>query len=141
MAKMFAVLLGVIVLFGAAGSHRSSLSAQVTGMTVPMTGTVVSASGQPVAGAQVLFIRNATTAFGARSSSNLGSARTDESGRFSFGSIAVKSELDFPLENSLRLEYHVTSADGRPFELDNVTFTAPRKGSAIASIAADIHVR
>ena len=141
MAKMFAVLLGAIVLFGAAGSLRSSLSAQVTGMTVPMTGTVVNVSGQPVPGAQVLFVRNATTAFGGRSSGNLGIARTDESGHFSFGPVAVKSELAFPLENSLRLEYYVIRPNGQPFQLDNVTFTAPRNGSAIVSIAADIRVR
>src|SRR5688572_26230667 len=104
MAKMSAVLLGVIVLFGAAGSLRSSLSAQATGRAIPMTGTVVNLSGLPVAGAHVLFVRSATTAFGGRTSASLGSARTDESGHFSFGPLDVQSELAFPLENSMRLE-------------------------------------
>ena len=140
MAKTFAVLIGVIVFFGAAGSLRSSLSAQATGRAVPMTGTVVNVSGQPVAGALVVFVRNATTAFGGQSSENLGRARTDENGHFSFGPLDVQSELAFPLENSIRLEYVVVGPSGQPFKLDNVRFTAPRNGAAIASIAADIRV-
>ena len=142
MAKMFAVLLGVIVFFSAAGSLRSSLSAaQATGRAVPMTGTVVNVSSQPVAGALVVFVRNATTAFGGRTSEILGRARTDENGHFSFGSLDVQSELAFPLENSIRLEYVVVGPNGQPFMLDSVRFTAPRSGSAIASIAAEIRVQ
>lgn len=142
MAKRFAVLVGVIgLLCGAAGSVRSSLSAQGTGRTIPVTGIVVDGSGAPVAGAHVVLLRHSQSVNG-EGGSTLAQADTDRTGAFSFGSINLQTEIRFPLETGARLQYIVSSAGGdRPLPI-NIEFTAPRSGPdyAVTSVYAKLTV-
>ena len=68
------------------------------------------------------------------------SAHTDRQGAFSFGNLALDTEVRFPLETARRFEYLVTDRSGQ-LSVDGVTFVAPRAGGAVASVAASIRLR
>ena len=105
-----------------------------------MGGTVRDVNGQPVPGASVILQRRATTATGGSSLQLVAEARTDERGAFSLGVVPLETEIQFPLETAVRLDYEVSRA-GTSTIVDAVTFSAPRAGNLLASIDAHIRVR
>jgi hypothetical protein len=59
--------------------------------------------------------------------------------RVGFGEVALKSQVDFPLETGVSIEF-VVMIDGKRPTIDSVQFTAPRSDSTVSSIAAEIWV-
>lgn len=118
----------------------SMVGAQSSRRAIPMSGAVVNAQGLPIAGASVLLLRHTTSAMGGEAEAIVAQGRTDQQGLFSLGSVALDTEIAFPLETGLRFDYLV-KRDGASLEVAGVTFTAPRDGVLVASVAARISVR
>lgn len=118
-----------------------ALAAQESPKGPLMSGTVKAVgSGQPVSGAHVWLIRHATNnATHGESLEILAKGQTDETGRFSFGSVTLRNELEFPLEGSISIEYGIMK-DGQSLRVIDANFSAPRRDSVITSIEANLLV-
>jgi hypothetical protein len=131
----FALTILAVVSFGAMAG------AQVDGArSIPMGGTIEDSQGRPVGGASVVLVRRATYARGGASVARVATGRSDDRGAFSFGAVAIETEVAFPLETAVRFDYEVFR-DGADVRVDAVSFTAPRSGGALASVAAQIRLR
>jgi hypothetical protein len=133
--SVFALAIVAVASLGVmAGAQSASARA------IPMTGTIEDAQGRPVSGATVVLIRRATSAAGGASMAIVANGRSDDRGAFSFGTVPLATAVAFPLETSARFEYEVFR-DGANAGVDAVTFTAPRSGGELASVAAQIRLR
>jgi hypothetical protein len=130
----------LVLAVGSVLALGSLIEAQTPRHTIPMGGTVVDLQGIPVGGADVFFNRRSTFASGGTTVEMVASARTDPQGGFSFGSVPLVTDLAFPLETAVRFDYEVRR-QGEVRPLEEVTFSAPRKGTALASISASLRVR
>ncbi len=107
---------------------------------IPMSGVVLDATRAPVANADVLLIRHAGRSRN-HSSEILARGTTDTAGKFSFGPVALNTDVAFPLETQASWEYEVFTKDG-PRSVQSVAFTAPRNNAAIiTSVSAEIQIR
>jgi len=132
---------GVVAMAMAVLAVGSLAVAQNSRPALPMSGAVVDLQGSPVAGANVLLSRLATSARGARGFETVAQARTDAQGRFTFGSVRLDTSVAFPLETGVRFEYSVQQ-DNRQRAVSDVSYTAPRDRSGVVeSINASIHVQ
>ena len=119
-----------------------SVFARVQNRGLPVSGSVRTLAGLPVAGATVILVRHTwrDSAQDAEGHQTLAQATTDEQGAFSFGTIDLKTEMAFPLETGLQLEYKVF-ASGRERRVGDVAFTAPRNEDySLRSVSAKIMV-
>ena len=130
--------LAVIVISVIAAS--SMVGAQNSRRAIPMSGTVVNAQGLPVANANVGLNRHFLFASGGEGAEGVAQGRTDEQGDFSLGVVALDTDVAFPLETGVRFDYSVFRAGVRA-NVQSVTFTAPRDGTAVASVTARITIR
>ena len=136
MARRILVLVVLLITAG-------SVFARVQNRGLPVSGSVLTAAGLPVAGASVRLVRHTWREGGQNSAEGhqtLAQATTDEQGGFSFGTIDLKTEMAFPLETGLQLEYQVFSG-GRERRVGDVAFTAPRNDDySLRSVSAKITV-
>jgi len=132
-------ILLLVVMLATAGS----VFARVQNRGLPVSGSVRTFAGLPVAGATVVLVRHTWrdgVQDGAEGHQTLAQAKTDEQGAFSFGAIDLKTEMAFPLETGLQLEYKVFAA-GRERRIGDVAFTAPHNEDySLRSVSAKIMV-
>ena len=108
---------------------------------IPMSGVVLDASRAPVANADVLLIRHAGRSQSQQSSEILARGTTDTAGKFSFGLVALNTDVAFPLETQVSWEYEVFTKDGTR-SVQSVAFTAPRNNAAVITlVSAEIQIR
>ena len=132
------ILAGIVVGMATLGVRAASNTTPP--LVVPMSGSIVDAQNQPVAGADVILERQATSATGGQSLQTVASGRTDARGGFTLDVVSLDTEVRFPLETEVRLTYGVRHAD-RSAAIDSVTFTAPRSAGAITSVEARIRLK
>jgi len=115
---------------------------------IPITGTVLERvfrpappyDLRPVAGAEVLLMRDAFRLDESHSREILAKGKTDANGRFDLGSVHLRAEIRFPLETAAELKYAVVTG-GRSRVVDWISFTAPRQNLAVTSVSATIYVK
>jgi hypothetical protein len=105
-----------------------------------MSGTVIDVTGAPLADAHVALVRHTGRPPDSEGIEILAQGQTDPQGQFVFGDVALKTELVFPLETAIWLEYAVEK-QGVTRRVDTIRFTAPRKASIVTSVEAELHVR
>jgi hypothetical protein len=108
--------------------------------TLPMSGTVIDLMGRPVADLDVTLTRHSFRPPDHEGFQSVAYAKTDSQGKFSFGDVAVNTEIAFPLETGAVFEYEVRK-DRAQRLIDNIKFTAPRTDSVVTSVSAEIYVR
>jgi hypothetical protein len=115
------------------------LRAQAAPNRTPVSGTVVNVADAPLANAQVMLQRHTFRPPDVEGFESLAHGQTDAHGQFALGDVALKAELEFPIETGVLFEFLV-SKDGVERTIDDVRFTAPRTHDVITSVAAEIHV-
>lgn len=131
------LLVAATVLLAIVPAH---LSAQAESKKMPMSGSVVDVTGAPLADAHVVLVRHTGRLPDSEGVEILAQGQTDSQGQFVFGDVALKTELVFPLETAIWLEYAVEK-QGVTRQVETIRFTTPRTASIVTSVEAELHVR
>ena len=108
---------------------------------VQVSGTVLDVQGFPVAGATVAMRRDSFSYKGVHWQEPIARASTDQEGHFSFGTVDLRTNVDFSLEHGADYGYSVSEGSGRGFEINEVSFDAPRQDNVVQSIDIRFKVR
>jgi hypothetical protein len=134
-------VLGITALVLSVLTVGSFSLAQSSRAVMPMGGAVIDSQGRPLVGAQVVLVRHATLATGARHYQTVAQAQTDNRGAFSFGSVALDTSVSFPLETGMSLDFAVVQ-DKKEQRIADISYTAPRDASmSVASVSAEIRIQ